>query len=284
MSGGFATYLLRTLLSEGCIRYETVESTKDGLRPKFIKRQGPTGLLISTTAIKLHPENETRLLSIPISDTREQTKKVFEILAQESDEQPDLSDWLALQRWLEKAEHRVVIPYATALARAFPPIAVRLRRDFKAVLSLIETHAILHQETREKDASGRIIASLEDYAMIRDLVGDILAEGVGLSVSSSVRETVKAVLRIIKQKSNSKWATVTEVGSSLQIDKSSASRRIKGALALGYLVNEEQGRGKPYRLVLGEDLPDGKELLPHPDDLDGCAVAVETEGGGESHE
>ena len=34
MASEFATYLIRTLLSEGRLRYETVEKTKDGLTPR----------------------------------------------------------------------------------------------------------------------------------------------------------------------------------------------------------------------------------------------------------
>jgi len=63
MSGKFATYLMRSLLSEGRVRYETVETTSDGIKPRLIEREGPTGLIVTTTAVKLHPENETRLLS-----------------------------------------------------------------------------------------------------------------------------------------------------------------------------------------------------------------------------
>jgi hypothetical protein len=65
----FTSYLLRSLLSEGRVRYETVEKTPDGLRSRVIEREGPTGLLVTTTAIGLHPENETRLLSITVTDT-----------------------------------------------------------------------------------------------------------------------------------------------------------------------------------------------------------------------
>ena len=50
MSADFATYLIRSLLSEGRLRYETVEKTKVGLMPKIIEREGPTGLLVTTTA------------------------------------------------------------------------------------------------------------------------------------------------------------------------------------------------------------------------------------------
>src|SRR5262249_41625705 len=69
LRGETANYLVRSLLSEGCIRYWTVESIKDvGLTPKLIFKEGPTGLLLTTTAVKLHPENETRFFSIPIND------------------------------------------------------------------------------------------------------------------------------------------------------------------------------------------------------------------------
>ena len=68
MASDFATYLIRSLLSEGRLRYETVEKTRDGLVPKLIEREGPTGLIVTTTSVRLHPENETRMLSITVSD------------------------------------------------------------------------------------------------------------------------------------------------------------------------------------------------------------------------
>ena len=83
MSGDFATYLIRSLLSEGKVRYETVEKARDGLKPRLIEREGPTSLIVTTTALKLHPENETRLLSLTVTDTRRQTRGVFSMLAEE---------------------------------------------------------------------------------------------------------------------------------------------------------------------------------------------------------
>jgi hypothetical protein len=40
MASDFATYLIRSLLSEGCLRHGTVEKTKDGLVPRLIEREG----------------------------------------------------------------------------------------------------------------------------------------------------------------------------------------------------------------------------------------------------
>jgi hypothetical protein len=66
---------------------------------------------MSEHPLALHPENETRLLSIPITDTSEQTKQVLKALASDLRDPPDLRPWLALQEWLAEAEHRVVIGY-----------------------------------------------------------------------------------------------------------------------------------------------------------------------------
>jgi hypothetical protein len=147
MSGDFATYLICSLLSEGRVRYETVEKTRDGIKARLIEREGPTGLIVTTTAVKLHPENETRLLSLTVTDTREQTRGLFSMLSEEEKGEADRKPWHVLQQWLESpsATRSVTIPYARSLAEMVPPLAVRLRRDFGALLSLIRAHAILHQ-------------------------------------------------------------------------------------------------------------------------------------------
>jgi hypothetical protein len=134
LSGDFQDYVIRTLLSEGSLEYEFVEKTSEGLRPRRITKEGPTGFITTTTRDKLHAENETRYLSITVADTREQTRRIFRALADESTEEPDRGRWHALQAWLEGAEHRVVIPYAGALAERMGDVAVRLRRDFSVVL------------------------------------------------------------------------------------------------------------------------------------------------------
>ena len=144
MASEFATYLIRSLLSEGRLRYETVEKTKEGLEARVIEREGPTGLIVTTTALRLHPENETRMLSLTVTDTAEQTASVFQALAEEGRSVVDLNRWQALQVWLAAENAVVVVPFAEQLAKLVPPVAVRLRRDFKTVLNLVRAHALLH--------------------------------------------------------------------------------------------------------------------------------------------
>jgi hypothetical protein len=68
-----------------------------------------------------------------------------------------------------------------------------LRRDFGSLLALIRAHALLHQATREHDAKGRIVASLDDYAVVRELIADVISEGVEKTVKPEVREIVAKV-------------------------------------------------------------------------------------------
>jgi hypothetical protein len=277
MAGEFATYLIRSLLSEGRLRYEVVEKTSEGLKPRLIEREGPTGLIVTTTAVKLHPENETRMLSLTVTDTHQQTRDIMAALASEvGGHPPDLDVWHALQGWLAAAEHRVTVSYAGELAENIPPVAVRLRRDFGALLNLIRAHAILHQASRERDTDGRIVATFEDYARVRELVADLVSEGIEATVPATVRETVEMVKRLRDETDED--VTIAALAQELKLDKSAAWRRVRTAIDRGYLKNLEDRKGRPARLVSGDDLPDDIEILPTLERLQGCRVAAVSGG------
>jgi hypothetical protein len=102
------------------------------------------------------------------------------------------------------------------------------------------------------DQNGRIIAEMEDYAAVRELIADLVAVGVDVTIRPEVREVVKAV---------------AELKSVLQLDKSAISRRVADALDGGFLKNLEDRKGRPARLVLGDALPANREILPFPEQL-----------------
>ncbi len=247
-------YIVRSLLSEGRIEYPTVVRGDDGtMRTIKLVKEGPTNLVTSTTSISLHPENETRMFSLPSDDTKAQTKAVMIGSADDDDladgTGPDLGDWLEFQRWLAGANRRVTIPYARCIARQIPPVAVRLRRDWNGVRALIRSHAMMHQLGRETDAAGRIIATLDDYQAIRSLVADLVAEGVGSTVPATVRETVELVHALTAAAdekhppADPDGVTVSKIKDLLKIERSSATRRIQTARDHGYLVNLEDKKG-----------------------------------------
>lgn len=259
MDGDMQSYLVRTLLSEGRIRYETVESTFEGLKPRLIEREGPTGLLVTTTRAGLHPENETRLLSITVTDTRAQTAAILRQLAIDaSGDPPDPKPWHAFQEWLATGTAEVVIPFGERLAGLIPPVAVRLRRDFSQLLSLIRAHALLHQHNRERDSKGRIVATPRDYEVVRDLVAETMAEGVEATVPPAVRETVQAVDRL----RGDDGVFIKALADALNLDRSAAYRRFDAARKRGFLKNLETKRGRAIRADLADTMPDDIEILP----------------------
>jgi hypothetical protein len=264
-------------LSEGRIDYEFPEKTRDGMKPRVIRKQGPTGLVVTTTATKLHPENETRLLSLSVKDTSEQTAAIMRALARgaETGTPVNYARWQAYQQWLETGERGVTVPFAETLSRLVPPVAVRLRRDFGLLLALIRAHALLHRELRDRDDQGSILATPDDYATVRELIADLFAEGVDATLKPEMRQTVAAVRALGKDAGSS----VIEIGKALKLDKGATSRRVGDAVARGYLANSETRKGRPARITLGDPLPSEMEILPHPDRLTGCCtVAVLSEG------
>lgn len=272
MAGNMASYLMRTFLSEGQINHQTVELTKEGLRPRRTQVEGPVGLLVTTTQAGLHPENETRLLSVTVSDTPEQTRAVYRALAGRNNrtvEPPDFAQWHALQEWIATADRVVVIPYVDQLAELVSNEAPRLRRDFSTLLSLIAAHAILHQASRERDEAGRIVATRDDYAAVRELLADLMAEGVEAAVPPIVRETVNAVA--VLHVDSPEGVTGIEVAQYLGLDKGSASRRVKVAIKAGYLGNREWRKGQPQRLYVAAPMPEDREVLPTVERLRGCS-------------
>jgi hypothetical protein len=261
--------LLRTLLSEGRIMHGTVEG--EGKRSaRRIQKEGPTGLIVTTTEGVVDAEMETRCLSLTTDDTPEQTRRVFAVFADQEEELAavDFTPWHELQSWIgAHGETRVLVPFVRALSELMPAGATRLRRDFVSLLCLVRAHAILYQAQRERDPSGRIIATVEgDYGPIRTLVGELIAEGVEASIPARTRETVEAVRDLID--AGTIHPSPKSISDHLGIGRSATYDRIRDSLRRGFLVNEADRTERGYKLTLGAELPAGEtDFLPAPEEL-----------------
>jgi hypothetical protein len=277
--------LIRQLLSEGQLDYEyTVFDEGREPHTEWIKREGPTGLIVTTTRPRLDPELETRLLSTSIDDSPAQTKAIFRAAALEDELRPevDLATWEAFQESLALGARGVEVPFAQALANLIPPAAVRMRRDFPNTLRFVRASALLHQETRDHAEDGRVIATVEgDYAPVRELVEPLVAEGVERRVSETVRETVDTVVELHSEaadynKANNDeerdagYVSVPQLARVLKLDQATIRRRVYQALQAGYIDDlSGGGRGRPKKLVPAEAMPgDDEHLLPTPEDLE----------------
>lgn len=223
------------------------------------------------------PREPARLLSLSIDESPEQTRAVLRKIARRRNQlvpeaPPDLSGWHKLFHWLKvHGEHRVYIPYADHLAEDVTAAVVRMRRDFSTLLGMIESHAVLHQATRQRDEHGRIVATAAHYDAARDLLADAFAVTSGTQVPASVRTVVNAVVALAGADGEVLTARVAEY---IKRDRSVAARGLGPAVARGYLVNLEDRKGRPGRYRAGpESLPDDKPALPGSLPDDACTAA-----------
>ena len=283
---------LRVLLSEGRLVRGTVDADAKH-EARLIDKKGPTGLLVTTTEAAVDVEMETRCLSVMTDDSPEQTRRVYGVLADMEDEiesPVDFGGWHDLQRWIEsQGGTRVVVPFLRGLADLMPAGAPRLRRDIETLLSLVRAHAILYQAQRDTDAQGRIVATIDgDYAPVRALVSDLIAEGVEASVSPVIRDTVTAVRTLLDR--GAEHVSPNALIEHLGVGRSATYDRIRRALLKGYLVNEVRKGERGMKLVAGAPLPGENDFLPVADAVvramsgkpDGHSSASTEQVGGDS--
>jgi hypothetical protein len=265
-----SAYLMRSLLSEGRLVYEYTDF--DGERQTVkIEKEGPTGL-ITSSAGRIDYELDTRLLSVNVDDGPEATKAILGSLARAAEgkaSEPDLSEFHALDRMIASGERRVVVPFATRLAVACDTSATRMRRDFQAVLGLVQAHALLHQTRRERHREGQIVAEVDDYAAVYELVADVLAYSSGQAIPAQIRETVEALEYLqVEVGVPGDAVKVVEIAEHLGVHRTTVTRRLKGAIKLDLALDVEGQGGGPRLIKIGEPMPDDRGVLPSPGDLD----------------
>lgn len=267
----------RTLLTEGELVRFTVTKTKHGENVGDTKRTpGPTGLFSTTTAAHLDGELETRMLSLAISESPKHSRQVLVANADEwvtPRPDPDLSAWRHFQSWIackslaadgSYAPQRVQIPFWRAVGTLASTSATRIHRDLGSTARLVAAHAIVHQMRRQRNAEGEVIATYDDYDVVRGLVNDAITEGMTLTVRQPVREVVDAVCALTNGHPDPVPVTATQIAGYLGVTQQRVQRRIQEATEAGYLVDrrEHRRRGTPQQLVPGDPMPTEGDALP----------------------
>lgn len=268
---GIGASIVRSLAWGEGIRYGTVIVTDAGPVAVEIEKPGPTGLLTTSTH-DLQEEIETRLISLPITDSPDQTRKIVRELARKAEGErqadPDLGPWIAASRLLSAVgEKRVVVPFASELAERVPTKDVRMRRDFEQLLSCVRALAFMHQGRRHRDEEGRVLANAWDYANARRLMSSVLQVSQS-AVTDEVREAVEAVERLNREHLG-KGVSYTRLGEELGLTSEGARYRARRALRKGWLANAEERRGYPARLEIADPLPEDESVLPEVGELFG---------------
>ncbi|MGO9180778.1 MAG: hypothetical protein ACLQBX_10955 [Candidatus Limnocylindrales bacterium] len=275
-----AASAVRNLLQDNYLHYKVVERDPETGQQhvRTIVKPGPS-VLLTTSTRSLGTQLMTRLFTFEVPDEPKQLRAALAAQAvMELDGAPSPNESLiAFQRYLQAcAPIDVVVPFAKEFSAHLGRASSepRVLRDFPRLLSLIKAVAVLRVAHRLRDSRGRLDATLDDYAAVHSLVADAYQASAG--ASTRIRDAVQAVRTLTSEKRRGSTVTVTEVANALGVSVPSATRRVRDAIAGGWLINEEVRRSQKARLRLGEPLPP-MSLLPTPQEL---AEAPELDLGG----
>ena len=197
------TTMLRVLISENRIIYQTVQTQENG--PPItvtVVKNGPIAVIITSARDNIETEMMTRLMVADADESAGQTRAIVEhTLAdrRSSVSADEVKSWVDFQHWLELGgPYDVAIPFLEAINRAYgnpvkaPPL--RIRRDIANFKNAIMASAIIHAAQRERDEHGRIVAEMTDY----EAAYEAFDYDMGSLYAVNVPETAKALVRAIE--------------------------------------------------------------------------------------
>ncbi len=253
-----ADYPIRTLQSKGFLRLNVVVKG----RTEAVTVHGPVSIMSGTTSSDLNPENTSRVLELVLDDSPEQTRLVQEAQrrAWAGGARPsvDVERWRDAQRLLEPLD--VVVPFATRLS--FPARSTRDRREQEKLLGLVAAHALLHQRQRQRDAGGRLLATVDDYRAVFDLHWPMIEGQV-----EELSPRAAALYRALARRETGGPVGRREAAALLGWTYTTTRRALDELVAheLARVVDGDAPRR--YRLLDGAAPPVGVTGLTHPDAL-----------------
>jgi len=180
-------YVTRSLISEGSVKYCTVEKNDDGKMITVEKRlEGPTSFITTTIMENLEPQLEDRLFTIHPDEGIQQTKDIITMTAKQKAgtfaglDTKTIDIWKCYHSLLKPVE--VVIPFTDKIAEHINKntiVPMSTRRAFKRVLIVIQSIACAYQHQRKKDQLGRVVAEISDYSMALQIVTESFRENMG---------------------------------------------------------------------------------------------------------
>ena len=263
---GPAASAVRNLATDNVMEYDVTvrhELTGD-FTTRRIRKEGPTGL-ITTSITSMGEQLGTRLLEVAIPDEEAQTRAVMHAQARRAmpptTVAPDLSPFLAMQQYLTlRGVRNVSVPFANVLADLVPADAVRTRRDFPQLLTAIQAVAFLYQLQRDRTPEGWVVATIEDYARVRE----IFASCFDLVAAEGVTKSIRSIVEAVPEDGET---TLHDIARKVGRTESTVSYHLRKALKRGWLVNDAPRGRAGYKVRRGSPLPDTVSALPEPQHL-----------------
>jgi len=267
--------ILRELMEKQSIRNDRQEQDENGQWQHVTQvSKGPVSFITTTTG-SMHKENETRVLAFCTDSGSGQTKGVLAKSSEDDDFMalPDdaAAKWHAFQEWASLGPKLVASAHILRFVHPLLDAShTRIRRDFKQLKQLTRLNALVNQCYRETDEQGRIVATLEDYAVGRELVLDTMAKEQGAVIPTRTRVLVSKVYELLEAAPETGIVNEPEVRVSQRrlseltgIPQRTIGRAVADAVDRGFLVNEERTPKKPMRLTKGDVQMSAEDDVSH---------------------
>ena len=249
---GIRTQSLRQLISDGGLS-KLVTNTESG-KPttEQATTEGPVTVYATSTLpmVRIFEEDANRFLFIHTDETENATRKVLARKAetaagmeQAPTEQRERIKRRhhAMQRELRRQSADVIVPFAPRLAELFPSDQPCRRRDITKVFGLVKACALLHHCQRERDGEGRIVATLEDYRIVRGLLEPFMVKACATPATLRKYDELSAALNPGEAFTRKQAQEIWELG------KARSSDLIKELLEGGLLTDADRANWT-YRL------------------------------------
>jgi len=270
-----ASYAMKLLQSEGelTIASTGTDPATGNLVTQEYRVEGPTMLMMTTTAIDLDEELLNRCLVLTVDEDREQTRRIHALqrekrtlagLTKREAKTAILTTHQNAQRLLRALA--VVNPYADRLT--FLDDRTRTRRDHEKYLSLIDVIALLHQQQREvktANVQGRSVEYIEATLADIEAANAIAHEVLGRSLDELPPQTRRVLVAIaglvetlVKERGAQRTDvrfTRAQVRALTSLSDTRCRMHLDRLAAMEYLLVHRGQRGQSYEYELLHDAP-----------------------------
>jgi hypothetical protein len=247
-----ATISLREMISRGSLdKYVPMKTENGQIRTQHIHQEGPIAYLETTTEQQIYEEDSTRMLSLTMDESPEQTTAVMQMQARQAAWETASPDELEAIRQKHRTAQRLLkplkvrIPYATKLVLQQTNLVVR--RAFPQLLTFIQAIAILRQCKKTIHEDGHILATPTDYELAYNLMAPVLRR-----TFSPLSERALRLLGVIRN--NAKASQVFDRGDCAKwagVGLTEVSSRLKLLVEAGMVEQVSGDRGTRYTYKIG---------------------------------
>ena len=253
-------HLIRTLQSEHRLKYEYTTKVDGEFKTISIDKAGPTGFITTTTKLRIFDENETRVFSLFVDESAEQTRRVCQRIGSEYEAgdnnvlEAEVERWKDLQQSLKP--YKVRIPYATWLSQNVPHRNLRMRRDFERILLCISACALLHQNQRktfQENGHNFLEASLTDYFLVKEALEPSLVKTYR-TISPNQERLIKIINELYLERGSTRESQevkegvpINEVILRMGRPRSTVQRWLKSVIEMGQIEAFSLGKRMQYR-------------------------------------